>query len=411
MTQSYPTKMITSEIEKKIQPIKDEPKVKETSPTLIFILWSFLVIILNITSPFANGAPISIINKITGDSKWPPEQLMKGNVDNYNRAVVSLVRITEIAMADNFLFSLERNNVKNFVVVPLDKESYDALSSIYPGHVLPPMRVSEGDISADKSNVPLAHGIVQSRQKILQAFLKAGYTVFYNDLDSVWKSNAFIHIDNALEQAKSFYSKTPNNEKKDIHLPPQDFDAVFMDDTRPNNEKQYSAAQMYLLPTEVSIMFLEKWSDQVNNMVVGDYRQALQLMIRPLKLDESTDSTNTWMTLRFINNPHYLYSDDKLKKVNVQGSADTVPNDELENNRVHDMNILLGDVYKFPPGWMYFSSARKNFIEKSFDKSQREHVIIVHNNFERMYDRKIKLFQQNELWHPSGRLPPEFTFH
>lgn len=312
------------------------------SPRKVFIVWAIFVVLLNIFTPYGKKP-----QEISYMRAWPPARVMRANVDNNNRVVVALSSFDHIEMTDNFLASLERSNVFNFVVVPLDYKSYQYLSLAYPGHILPPMPTK-----FDENGDPfLFNSIVTSRPNILHAFLHAGYTIFYSDVDSVWRKNAFIEVDRTFDAAS--------------HWGFHNIDAFFTDDTRPDNEKQYSAAHLYLKPSIATLSFLESWFHMKSNMFLGDYRQSLHQLIK-----------------------HNLVSSD-TQTVTLRLSG-------------KEMTALVGEKAIFPPGWMYFGTG---FKDTFMSTRQKNGVAIVHNNFVKGYENKIKKFIAEGLWNPSGRLP------
>jgi len=53
--------------------------------------------------------------------------------------VVSAVNCGYVGFADNFVAALERLNVTNYILVPLDPSAYTLLREMYPAHTVPLM--------------------------------------------------------------------------------------------------------------------------------------------------------------------------------------------------------------------------------------------------------------------------------
>lgn len=319
------------------------------SPRNVFIIWALLTVFLNIASQ-SRHQPSHLVYS----QSWPPSDVMQQNIDEEKRVAVTITTIDEIVLADNFLASLERFNVNNFVVIPLDFESYEILSQAYPNHVLPPMPTNAYAPTSNKYSVDRSsfQSIVTSRPNILHAMLRSGYSIFYSDADSVWRTNVFEEVDRSFQT---------------IHQDRQIQADIFLtDDTRPDNQRQYSAGHMYLRPSITTLSFLESWFQQKNNMLIGDYRQSLNTLIKRTEVKSD------------------------LQNISLRCNG-------------KEMNALIGDKMKFPTGWMYFGA----IFEKAFmTDSQKAEVAIVHNNFEsKGTNTKIQKFLIEGLWNPSGRLP------
>jgi len=318
------------------------------SPSRIFLIWLAFVILCNIFTPFGH----EVTQELTHAKYWPPADIVLKNIDNHNRVVVAMTDFEYVKLADNFLASLEANGVRNFVVITLDYESYLLLNQAYPGHVVPPMptkpQVQAADFYVSRGYF---EDIVGSRINMLHAFLEAGYTIFYSDIDSVWKTNVLNKVDDAL-------NNTP-------HLNPGAIDGFFTDDTRPDNEKQISAAHMYLKSTSATRLFLEHWYHNRRGVFLGDYRQSLNQLIK----NTLTESDKNFLSMGF------------------DGAT---------------MDSIVGSTEDFPPGWVFFGTT---YSPPSMSDTERNNVAIVHNNFENSIPKKINLFKREGLWNPSGRLP------
>lgn len=332
-----------------------ERKSITQSPKKIFIAWVLLVFVLNLFAPHISNKAKKVTPLLRADS-WPPRDIMD-SVSLDNRVVVAITNSAMLEMTDNFLSSLERLGVTNFVVVPLDKKTHESLSVAYPGHILPPMPSSQSNLpNSSQSTQPVNHenlsfqSIVSVRANILHAIAKAGYTMFYCDVDSVWRTNVFTEIDRVMVTNDHWGHQ---------------FDAFMVDDSSPST-KRISSAQMYLKPSHSTLVFLEKWLHHKDQILIGDDQHALNDLIQ--------------------------------KKMVYRGLQTIV----LRFDEGEDFQIMIGQREKYPTGWMYFGTDRK---KPELTKEQKQNVAIVHNNYKRDYKTKIIRFQQEGLWNPSGRLP------
>ena len=116
-----------------------------------------------------------------------------GEEPNAPRLVVTATTYKDMDFADNFANNLLSLKVTNFVLVPLDMEAYESLKAAYPKHTVPVLPGLELR-SVGKNNDIFA----AFRPNIISSFLKQGYAVFYNDVETVWQSNAWLEIDQFL---------------------------------------------------------------------------------------------------------------------------------------------------------------------------------------------------------------------
>ena len=64
------------------------------------------------------------------DSTWPPRDLVDRIKDSKGRVIVSAVNCGYVDFADNFVAALERLNVTNYVLVPLDQNAYTLFAPV-----------------------------------------------------------------------------------------------------------------------------------------------------------------------------------------------------------------------------------------------------------------------------------------
>jgi Nucleotide-diphospho-sugar transferase len=158
------------------------------------------------------------------------------------RVIVAASNLEFVDFADNFANSLLSLNITNFVFVPLDTKAYDVLHAAYPEHTLPTMPGVEDHLE-ERANFGSAvfKTLTSSRPVFLQSFLRHGYAVLYNDIDTVWQHNAWDFID----------EQNMENE----------FDKIMWQDT----DYQICTCMLYLEPTADSILLLEEWEDEINS--------------------------------------------------------------------------------------------------------------------------------------------------
>jgi rhamnogalacturonan II specific xylosyltransferase len=112
------------------------------------------------------------------------------------RLVVSAFNYGYADFVDNFANSLLQQNVRNFVLVPLDVDAYISLRKVYPEHVLPVMSFFETGVSKNANfGTDDFKKITSSRPTFLIPFLEKGYTIYYNDVDMVWQQDAWTELD------------------------------------------------------------------------------------------------------------------------------------------------------------------------------------------------------------------------
>jgi rhamnogalacturonan II specific xylosyltransferase len=191
---------------------------------------------------------------------WPPASILKKVADKKKRIVVAGVTCGYLDFADNFVQSLERNGVTNYLLVPLDAKSLEILQQAYPDHTVPMMpgiqsAPSEAHFWAKKD----FKTITATRPEFLTSFLTKGYTVMYNDIDRVWLQNVWNEMDVMISR----------NKKLTLIL--VDDSPGLANRTASNN---YSTSLMYLEPTDRNIHLLRSWRNAIKtdkeDRVAGD---------------------------------------------------------------------------------------------------------------------------------------------
>ena len=147
-------------------------------------------------------APSSAAEHITYETvdRWPPSQMLQNVFDGSSepkRLVVVATNAAYVYFADNFANSLAQLNVTNFVFVPLDDEAFQLLHTAYPTHTLPPPPMAESAMihNAAVYGSKSFQALTSTRPTFLRHFLEKNITVLYNDVDMVWRRNAWDELD------------------------------------------------------------------------------------------------------------------------------------------------------------------------------------------------------------------------
>lgn len=186
------------------------------------------------------------------DESWPPASLLEQVADDEKRIVVAGVTCGYLDFADNFVQSLIRSNVTNYLLVPLDHKSHDILKDVYPNHTTPMMP----DIAAAPSEASFwskkdFKTITATRPEFLTSLLTKGYTVMYNDIDRVW-------LQNVWKEMERMKQKQSNNNVTMILV-----DDVPHGISNKKESNNYSTSLMYLEPTEQNIALLRDWRNVI----------------------------------------------------------------------------------------------------------------------------------------------------
>lgn len=165
--------------------------------------------------------------------------------DSKNRLVVLIASCPYLDFVDNLVESLKNLGVSNYVVVPLDPlaEEY-AVALLSRRHVvtIPPFVPEFNAQRAAKFNTRAFKRITSIRPMVLNAFLQQGYTVFYNDIDVVWRGNILDMLDNHT-----------------------DSDMVAMVDSHAVEQAMICSGYLYLRPTDATKEFLDYWQSLLDS--------------------------------------------------------------------------------------------------------------------------------------------------
>jgi hypothetical protein len=275
-------------------------------------------------------------------SAWPGR--LDQIVDSLNRIVVLIVNCAYLDMADNSIHSMVRLNVTNFAVVPLDDVAYTVMKELYPDHTVPLMPgLQKLNAISDRPatyNSDAFRELTASRPRIISAFLKQNYTIFYSDIDTVWMSSRLL---DTLEAATSLSRATTSKALE----PSEEAELVLtIDSAYADSSDIFCSCYIYAKPTINNLNMLDIWSKDIST---GKYK-------------------------------------------NDQHAFQNVLN---HTKHAHKTRVLAGDDTTIPNGWFYF---------RQFNTTQQQSVQIIHNNFIMGHERKKQRFQEHDLWHPSGRL-------
>jgi len=183
------------------------------------------------------------------DNLWPPREIMDNLVDEMKRVVVIAVNCGFVDMADNYLNSVVKQGVENYVVVPLDSVAQRVMSDAYPGHVLPiPPELQTHQTptiqTTSSYNTENFRILTSLRPSILLRFLRAGYSPFYNDVDMVWKANLFATLMEIHHSNKAFLVRGKGGAYGD----------------------GANTSTIFMRPTEENLRFVQGWKEEMEMM-------------------------------------------------------------------------------------------------------------------------------------------------
>jgi hypothetical protein len=181
-----------------------------------------------------------------------------GKEQQQRRLVVAASNGQSVDFVDNWAQSLLRQNMTNFVLVPLDTIAYEKVHVAYPLHTLPilPELVVVGTKEAKFGSKEFAL-LTASRPIFLNRFLQQNITIFYNDIDMVWQSKAWNTIDWLLLQpASSSSSSSSSNQHR---AAPKTYNVVLWKD----GPIQICTCMMYMVPSSAASYILQEWNQEI----------------------------------------------------------------------------------------------------------------------------------------------------
>ncbi|KAL3927421.1 MAG: hypothetical protein SGBAC_013093 [Bacillariaceae sp.] len=274
-----------------------------------------------------------------------PVQLTINIADSRNRLIVLIASCPYLDLVDNLVQSLLVLQLHNYVVVPLDEASRSYAMELFGDeHVVgvPPFAPSLSGKQA-KFNSPAFAKITSVRPQVLHAFLEQGFTIFYNDVDVVWRKNIFEVFDPSDE----------GGDKKNV-------DMVAMVDSHPVEEAFICSCYLYLKPTSPMKKFLLHWQSLLDNTTTK----------KPKKKKYKNDQEAIYDA----------YQDITKTKDGTKSSLQTT--------------LYASDNEYFPSGAVY----------DVWPSEKQSNAYLVHNNFIRGHNFKINRFLKWKLWNPSSKM-------
>ena len=351
-------------------------------------------------------------------ASWPPTEQLEAilAMRNHNNAsttnknkrlVVAAANYGYVDFADNFAHQLlTRLKITNLVLVPLDPEAHKLLSKAYPEHTLPVMPDSSltngGGENGDLPTPPLLRriwrwiadsAIVQrlwwiilwltpgreardayattfnsrgfreltsTRPVFLRAFLEAGYSVLYSDIDTVWQRNLWEYVDEP-STSRSHNNDTTATDKAVVWKDgPSDLCTCLMYLPAPPANHESSSGS-------TALTLLDHWIAAIRTGTYANDQPAFNAIWKgptglgtPVRVMPNSDAFPTGA----------MFFDG----VNANDLAD------LDKNKNHANN------------------------EAAVLERRRNKAVVIHNNFIKGRKNKLARFRTYDLWHPSGKL-------
>jgi Nucleotide-diphospho-sugar transferase len=286
--------------------------------------------------------------------RWPPAHIVDAWMDDQRRVVVAATNAEYVDFCDNFAQSLLAVNVSNFVLIALDALAYERLttqqSRLYADRTIAfydEARHTPGE--AVFGNEAFKE-LTSTRPRFLRPFLEANYTVFYNDIDTVWRRNAWDALPVAGLSQEPHQHKLVGYKKVGGTTTRPPATIVFGD-----GPGQLCTCLMYLTPRAIDLV--DEWMAEIQH---GSHE---------------TDQ------FAFI---------DVCKRRQVR----------FRGGQTDDILVLRFDP-RFPTGKEYnWTAAATTNATATTDTA-----VIVHNNWIKGKQAKLARFQTAGLWHPSTLSP------
>jgi len=288
----------------------------------------------------------STTESVASSSSWP--SLSRNIADSQNRLIVLIASCPYLDLVDNLVQSLLALKLENYVVVPLDESARSyAIELFGADHVVavPPFAPSFPPKQA-KFNSPAFAKITSVRPQILHAFLEQGFTIFYNDVDVVWRKSIFEVFDPTDDT-------NGNSEASDA------VDMVAMVDSHPVEEAFICSCYLYLKPTTPMKSFLLHWQSLLDSGAKKKKKK------------------------KYKNDQEAIY--DAYQDI-------TKPKDGKKSSL--KATLYPSDNEYFPSGSVY----------DIWPSEKRSNAYLVHNNFIRGHNFKINRFLKWNLWKPSSKM-------
>jgi hypothetical protein len=393
---------------------------------------------------------------------WPPKSMIEDIIVASNdyqqtrqkRIVIAASNAEYVDFADNFAHSLLRQNVTNFLLVPLDDTTYHILKQAYPKHTIPTFPSAKSQFQTTTSTTPnnerpheITFGSLEfqqltaSRPNFLRRILELNYTILYNDIDMVWKQNAWDIIDersttkpktatdSSATDPQDTISTSPNHHqqkhKPQKEPPPQKkSNPIIVHDDDPittmlwhDGPNQICTCMLYMVPTYHNIQLLQGWENEIMNGNYVSDQDAFVSYIDEHRIVHLSPSATTYSKQQHTL-PHH-HTNGKKNPANLRIHPMSNSTTTAETNSIIMLYINDG---QFPHGRKYnwdevakspsASSVQQQLkpLTSSTTTSRKtvdwnnDYAVIVHNNWIKGKQAKKERFIRVGLWNPSGLL-------
>ena len=197
--------------------------------------------------------------------------------------------------------------------------------------------------------------LTATRPLFLKRILEQGYTVFYNDIDMVWRQNAWPVLDRLLANEES-----PNHNDTTM-------ESILWHD----GPREFCSCLLYLPPNALAHDILQAWQDEISTQQYNNDQPALNKALQKRKY---------------------------VSLITLQAK--------------HERIRVVPNAGQFPHGKLYFHNAttmhrhhkKQQNHQQQQQQQQDDDVVIVHNNWIRGKRAKRRRWEDAGLWNPSGKL-------
>ncbi|XP_010415001.1 PREDICTED: UDP-D-xylose:L-fucose alpha-1,3-D-xylosyltransferase 3 [Camelina sativa] len=333
------------------RPILNRPISLLNRNGLLLLLLLALFVILGVFLPLTKSPLFLFPNTTTSSSLPPPSSSLPSISDwrDYSLAqaakfvaknetvIVCAVSYPFLPFLSNWLISISRQkHHEKVLVIAEDYATLYKVNEKWPGHavLIPPALDPQ---SAHKFGSQGFYNLTSRRPQHLLNILELGYNVMYNDVDMVWLQDPFDYLQGSHDVyfMDDMIAVKPLNHSHD--LPPLSRGGV----------TYVCSCMIFLRSTDGAKLLMKKWVEEIQ--------------------------AQRW-------------SNTEAKK----------PHDQPAFNRAlhktaHQVDAYLLPQSAFPSGGLYFRN------ETWVNETKGKHVI-VHNNYIIGYDKKMKRFQDFNLW-------------
>lgn len=178
-------------------PGRRRKKMKKVPPFLLFVClagsWLAIEVLLSMLIQRTSGTKAPSVTMVDNakEQKWPPSNMVDLWMDDQRRVVVAASNAEYVDFCDNFAQSLLSLSVTNFVLIALDEIAYERLREKYKTRTIAYFDPTHHTAGEAVFRSQAFRDLTSTRPRFLRPFLEANYTVFYNDIDAVWRQNAW----------------------------------------------------------------------------------------------------------------------------------------------------------------------------------------------------------------------------